>query len=686
MSLQKLFYPTSVAVIGASNNLGKLGHSVTKNIINSGYSGTLLPVNPKESQILGLTVQNSIINMPTPDVSIFVIPGSFVKQAMIELVANKKGSIETTFAIIISAGFREIGNEELELEVIEIAKGGNIQVVGPNCLGLINKDNGGYNGSFAYLPKNVGGISLYSQSGAIVTAFLDKADTEGVGFNKIISMGNCGGLNEADLLNYFNEDKATKVISMYIEGLKNPLEFVQAIKNSKKPVIILKAGRSEKTQEAMASHTGSVAGSAKVTQMMLKNAGAIVVETISDFFQTLVMFEKYSTADAQGKLAIITNAGGPGVLCVDYCDDYNLNIEHLDQDLQDELAPFLTAEASTQNPIDLVGDAKLDRYENALRIVTSSKDTNQILVLLTPQTVTQITETAQAIIDYSNKFPNKIILPVFIGGDKLTGAIELFKQNQIPYFSSPEFAIKTLATYNNWVNRDQSIEVEEVFDLAPDLSEIRASLVGKPDTDYFAAQALCTAFEVRMPYYAFVTKETAIAKFDELRAKGCEKFVLKVVSAHIKHRTVDMVKVGATTAMEALEFTNKFDGEEMILQEMAPSGPEVFIGIQKDDQFGNQLVIGTGGVYAELYDDFVLLPSPKNKDQIRKAFAQTKIYQVLNGYRDRYFDFEFVVDSAWKLCQMMNQMPEIVSLDVNPLIAQKQGGFVVDFKAIMSQE
>jgi acetate---CoA ligase (ADP-forming) len=788
--MQNLFYPKNLSIVGASKDSSKLGHIIAKNILESGYKGKLFLVNPKEKEILEKEVFNQISALPENlEVAILVIPAKFILESLKEL-ANKN----LKYAIIISAGFKESGNLELEEELIKFSQISGIKIIGPNCLGVLNLDSKNplsYNGSFAFLPKNRGRTALISQSGALITSFLDKADRRGFGFSKVVSLGNKADLDELDFIQFLENDPETSVIALYLEGYKRAEKLVKFLAGSKKPVVIIKAGKSEKAKQAISSHTGSVAGNSKVSEMYLDQVKAIQPKTLEEFFSTIFLFEKYgeipltlfkrgivpydsnlkselnlasegsSSANLQEyppltpqggnfKLAVLTNAGGAGVLSLDAMQNTNLKLAKFSENTKNKLAQFLPPTSSLNNPVDILGDSKEDRYTNSLKVLLEDEKVHYILILLTPQVNTEVEKTAQSISDLSQKYPNKVLLPVFLGGDKLHPAIEIFRKNKIPYFDTPDEALQALNNFNRFVLEEKNLDFLEVItqetkifnpDLEINLVQIQDSknnnLVTQnkiikdvkntkislqnynPEQDFLATKLLPYQKEKidtsklsliqtcinqdkqkKLPSLSFETLDLIaktfhlpLASFDFINTQNyleiyqkyqTKKTVLKVVSATQLHRTdKQMVKVDVQNLEEVQAFTTEFRNEKMILQEMITGGIEVFIGIQKDPQFGHSLVVGSGGIYTEILDDLTLGAIPISQNQIQKLFEKTKVWKFLNGYRSKFFDTNKLIQTIYNLTILVQLFPEIQSIDINPFIATKEDGFLVDFKILI---
>lgn len=545
--MQELFYPESIAIIGASRNQSKIGSIILHNIIKTNYKGELFLVNPSARQIEGYPVYKNINQLPQGiKLAIIVIPAQFVLEAVEEL--GKKG---VKYAVIISAGFKESGTEGKvrEQNLANLAKLYGIRIIGPNCLGIINNDSNkyAYNGSFGLLSHHSGNISLISQSGALISAFINRADKLNIGFNKIISLGNKLDLDEVDIIKYLQKDNKTKVICLYLEGIARPVEFIKAIKKSHKPIIILKAGRSEKAKKTIQSHTGSLAGDEIVIDTLLAEAGAIVVYSLEQLFDTVQLLSKFQNVSRFGT-AIITNAGGLGVLSVDASVEHRLKLAKIEPKATQQLAKILPPAASSHNPIDILGDADAIRYRETLQILIKEKSISSIIVLITPQVMTPLVEIGRIIYEVANKNPHKPILTVAVGGDivdKLNSELK-----GLPYFDSPERAVLALANlykYNHQIPNAKLWDEPTSYVKKSSIQEIKQALEqdklsGFASASWNTVNLVAKELALELPKTLDITSTQDINKIDK---KLQYPLVLKDVNPNILHRTdAGLVKIG----------------------------------------------------------------------------------------------------------------------------------------------
>lgn len=684
--MQELFYPESIAIIGASRNQSKIGSIILHNIIKTNYKGELFLVNPSARQIEGYPVYKNINQLPQGiKLAIIVIPAQFVLEAVEEL--GKKG---VKYAVIISAGFKESGTEGKvrEQNLANLAKLYGIRIIGPNCLGIINNDSNkyAYNGSFGLLSHHSGNISLISQSGALISAFINRADKLNIGFNKIISLGNKLDLDEVDIIKYLQKDNKTKVICLYLEGIARPVEFIKAIKKSHKPIIILKAGRSEKAKKTIQSHTGSLAGDEIVIDTLLAEAGAIVVYSLEQLFDTVQLLSKFQNVSRFGT-AIITNAGGLGVLSVDASVEHRLKLAKIEPKATQQLAKILPPAASSHNPIDILGDADAIRYRETLQILIKEKSISSIIVLITPQVMTPLVEIGRIIYEVANKNPHKPILTVAVGGDivdKLNSELK-----GLPYFDSPERAVLALANlykYNHQIPNAKLWDEPTSYVKKSSIQEIKQALEqdklsGFASASWNTVNLVAKELALELPKTLDITSTQDINKIDK---KLQYPLVLKDVNPNILHRTdAGLVKVGIQSKDEVKEFYRKHKDGQIIAQEQAHKGIEVFVGVKRDPQLGTVLLLGSGGIYAEILGDIAFASMPITKPYILKTLKKTKIYKILDGARGIEYDINWLVDTIFKLNLLVYSVPQIQELDVNPIIVYPKEGCILDFKVII---
>jgi acetyltransferase len=706
--LSFFFNPASIAVIGASATMGKVGNTVLNNIINSGYKGKIFPINPRIDEVCDLPCYKSVLDVPENiDIAIFVIPGKFVNH-----VAEECGKKGVKGLIVISAGFKEIGGEGVEREenLIQISKKYNMRILGPNCLGFIGLN---YNGSFAAETPKKGGIAMISQSGAMLTGMMDYSMTQAFGFSCNISLGNKADLGAVDFIEFLVEDEKTSVILCYLESITDGQKFLEILPEAtrKKPIIILKSEVSEAGARAASSHTGALAGADIAYDLAFEKCGIIRAKTIEDLFDYGEVF-LYQPVPADNSFAIITNAGGPGIVATDAFERESLKFASFSESILHALREKLPLEASIFNPIDIVGDAAPDRYEFTIKTVfglNGKAESNEIttegaLVIVTPQFQTNPSEVAKLIHKISsNHLKEKPIVCSFIGGKNISEGREYLKQNHIPCYHFPDRAahsLKALVKRRDYLRNTplhkleiprfkvNKIRVKEIFSGVRE--DKRTVLLSYETSEIFE-------------YYGIKSPKSRLAQTPRQARKLLSetgKSVMKIVSPHIIHKTdVGGILLNIETEQDAFEAyiqivnnTKKFgpqnakiygvEVQEMIDFKIEPKVNEIIIGMSGDPQFGPLLMFGSGGIYANFMQDVSFALAYKfTKDDARKLVESTKIFNLLQGVRgESPSDVEAILDVLLRLSQLVNDFPEIVELDINPLLAFVKGYSAVDIK------
>lgn len=668
MNLNNLFNPKSIAIVGASGERGKIGNVIAKNILNLGYKGKVFFVNPKRKKILGKDCYKDVLEIKEKiDLAVVVIPAKFVN-GVVEKSANKIKNF-----VIISAGFSEIGEggKKREGELKKIVERKKINILGPNCLGFIDPKLK-LNASFAGDMPNSGNICFISQSGALAVALMDIAKKENMGFSQVISVGNKMSLDEGDLLEYFAKNENVKVLGLYLEGIKDGKEFIKKTqKISKiKPIVVLKAGKTERAQKTIASHTGALAGSDDIMQAAFKKSGIIVADNLEEFFEIL-NFISFVASFEKEEIAVITNAGGPGVLATDAFYKKEIKLAEIDEKIKNKLKKFLPIESSLQNPIDLLGDAMEDRYEKTLKEISQQKNIGIILLILTPQDQTPVGKIAEKIINFKKRNKKIQVLTSFIGGNRTQKAIALLKKNEIPNFSFPEQAIKTLEKYLKWKkSRRYLIKFEGIFsrneERIEETKEIikRAKKEGRSALLFSEASAIMRKYKIDI--VEFWTKNT--------REKTVFPAVAKVDSDKILHKTDQKGLVLGIKTPESLEkaiqeMQVNFPEENIIIQPMLDRQMELIIGIKKDAIFGPVVIYGFGGIYTEIFKmvDFLILP--QNKEEIKNSLMRSKINFLFIKTRNQPpYNIESISENLWNIWLLANEIDEIAGLDINPFL------------------
>ncbi len=685
MNLDNLFNPKSIAVIGASAENGKIGNVIAKNILSLGYKGEIFLVNPKKGNILNQKCYGDVLEIKKKvDLAILAIPAEFVNETV-----KKASSVVKNF-VVISAGFSEIGSEgkKREIELKKIIEKNNLNILGPNCLGFINpKIN--LNASFAGEMPQRGNICFISQSGALAVAFMDIAQKEDMGFSGIVSIGNKIQIDENNLLEYFGKDKNTKVIGLYLEDIKNGQDFIaKAREISKiKPIVLLKSGKTEKSQMAVASHTGALAGSNEIMQAAFEKTGIIAADNLEEFFKLLEFFS-LARFFKEEQVVILTNAGGAGVLATDAFDKKEIKLAEIDKKIKTKLEKFLPLESSLQNPIDLLGDAQEDRYEKALNEVGQQKNIGMIVSILTPQKQTPVDEIAKRLVNFAKKHKNFQLVASFIGGNKIKNAVTFLKKNNIPNFSFPEQAIETLEKYSKWKKwKECAPEREEKFLRNEGRAKAVGNIIEKARQENRTALLFSEASEIMKKY------DINTVKFWTTDSKEKISFpvVVKVDSDKVLHKTDKKgLVLGINNKKELAESIRKmqksFPKKDIIFQPMLPRQMELIVGIKRDSVFGPVVVYGLGGIYTEVLNAVNFLVLPKSKNEIKKALNKSRISFLFKKTRGQdSFSVENVARILWNVWMLANEVDEIKELDINPLLVynDEKRDTAVDVKIII---
>lgn len=704
MSYQALFYPKNIAIIGASRKVKTVGNDIVKNLVTQGFAGGIFPVNPNAENLYGKTVYASVADIPSEiDLVIVCVPAKFVTQVVTE--AHEKGA---QAAIVISAGCKEIGNIELERELTKICQKKNMSLVGPNCLGIINPEIK-MNASFASVMPKPGNVAFVSQSGALCTAVLDYAQDLGIGFSKFMSIGNKADINELKLLRYFAEDEHTKVIALYVEQLENAPELIDAVKSistgpKAKPVIMLKSGRTTEGSSAIASHTGSLSGGDAAYTALFNQAGIIRAESVSDMFDYIQIFSKNELQPVKN-VAIVTNAGGPGVLTTDELVNAGLRLAPISKKSIEALEEFLPAAASTHNPVDILGDAVGERYQKTLEVLVKDDGIDAILVLLTPQSMTEIRKTAHAVV-HAHYYGNKPIVASFMGQETVHPGVQIMREAGVVTTMFPEQAAHALGVFAKFATFAQKKETrflnfKDVDKAAVSKIFAEAKKTGKTSFPEVEALHILQAYNFPLLQSTFAKDaQTAEREAKKMAKKlGSETtFAIKIVSQDILHKSdVGGVRLGLTEKNIAAETTEmlkvvaqnapkaKLDG--VLVMEMAPkNGIETILGVSKAPGLGTMIMFGLGGIYVEVLKDVAFSFVPLTKADASRMITSLKSAELFKGVRGAQpSDIETVIECIGRLGQLISDFPEIVELDINPLLALPagKGAKVLDARVVI---
>lgn len=692
MNLTSFFNPQSVAVVGVSSDENKLGTAILRNIVDSGFAGSIYGVNPKMGG-QELLEQPCLASLPEAseaiDLAVIVVPGKFVESVIQDCVANGTKNV-----IIISAGFSEVGETELENKIARTCADNHINLLGPNCLGAIFP-YANLNASFADGYPAKGNICFVSQSGAFCTAMLDWAAQKQIGFSHFISLGNKAGMSESDILENLADDENVDMFAFYLESLADGRKFLEQIKRvaPHKPVIILEPGKSAKAAEAASSHTGSLAPNSRILEMAYRQAGAIQTFSMRAMFGLLETLSYNANRNFGKNLAVVTNAGGVGVLTTDLTEEQNLTLAEFAPETVTKLEAALPAEANTHNPVDIIGDARADRYAVALEIVAQDPNVDQILVLLTPQSTTEVEATAELIGKVKQK-TDKNIVASFIGGARSSAGWPILSSLQVPHFQFPVDATRVLGLLANRTQLQAGTAPVTHLTFDSDdqiktwLDEAKAK--GWPSLPQDQVNYILERYGFDYPKNCgFNDYEDAL---ECARAFFPGPTVLKISAPAALHKTDvqgvilnvdDETKFKA--AWDALTNSIELAGYQeahIQVQEQVPQGEEIILGLTRDPNFGPVMLFGSGGIYTEVFKDTTVRVLPTH--DFEAMLDETKIGKILRGVRgEKPKAVEPLLDVMERLQRLVLDYPGITSIDINPVMVTEDRAVAVDFKILV---
>lgn len=699
-NLRSIFYPDSIAVVGATDKEGSVGSTLLKNLLDSDFSGKIFPVNPKRSHILNAECYPNLSALPMKvDLAVIVIPARGVFSVVQECV-----QLGIPSAIIISAGFKELGKDGLALEqqiLAEACKSG-LRIIGPNCLGVMNPHIH-LNATFAAAMALPGKIAFLSQSGAMCTAVLDWSLQAKIGFSAFVSIGSMADVDWGDLISYLGTDESTETIFIYMETIGNPSKFLSAVGviSQKKPIIVIKPGKTAAAAKAAASHTGAMAGSDDIFDACLQRGGVLRVDTISELFHMILTLSKQPIPKGPN-LCLITNAGGPAVLATDATSIYGASLATLSSDTISALNQFLPPAWSHSNPVDILGDAGADRYAKTLSVVAKDPAIDGILVVLSPQDMTDPVGTAEALITYRH-IPDKPILASWMGGEHVIEGAQLLDGAGIPTFPYPDSAAKIFATMWRHKKAIQETAHYSSREKTEDYTKAREKVQKIIKHLLSEGRYLLTEEESKkvLDAYHIPTVRTVHAKTEAEVASIAEELgfpvVVKLHSTTITHKSdVGGVKLSLTTPdsvraayREILESVSKLKGKKhfhgVTVQRMiSTKGHEVILGSIVDPQFGPVLLFGSGGKYVEVYKDKALALPPLNTYLAKQIMKQTKIYQILQGVRgESPVPIQQLEKILIRFSYLIIDNPQIIECDINPLLATPDEIIALDARIVL---
>lgn len=697
--LEPFYCPASVAVIGASRDENKLGHAVLKNLLECGYEGQVYAINPKAQEILGQRTYASVLAVSGDlDLAVIVIPDRFVAGALEE--CGQKG---VKGVIVITAGFREMGGEGIKKEkvLVDIVRRYDMRMLGPNCLGIIDTVCP-LNASFAIGMPRQGDIAMMSQSGALLLAILDWALGAEVGFSRFVSLGNKADIDETDLLQLWDEDPHSKVIVAYLEGITDGPKFMEIAQqvNRETPIIAIKAGTSDAGARAVSSHTGTLAGSEKAYDAAFKQAGITRADSVEELFDYAHAFAQAAPIKGE-KIAVVSNAGGAAIMATDALDRAQLTLTSFQRETIELLQNRLPPGSNSLNPVDVRGDADQERYRFALETVLRDENVDGVIAILIPQAVTKVAETARVIADVVQG-QDKPVLPCFMGQHMAEIGIDILRDRSIPNYHYPERAVDAMrAMVERWRWLERPPRKIETFDVRRDdvqrtLARVRAD--GRLTVGDAEGREIMEAYGIAIPRAQLASNPDQAV---EIAQTIGYPVVMKITSPDILHKTdiggVKLNLVGDSDVRDTFDllmyrasrYMPQADIWGALVQEMVPQGKEVIIGINRDPQFGPMLLLGLGGIYVEVLKDVSLRIAPVARWVAEEMITDLRSYPLLRGFRgEKPSDLQAITECMLRVSQFAVDFPEIVELDINPLMVHEEGkgAVAIDMRLVLAEE
>jgi acetyltransferase len=705
LNLDKIFNPKSVAIIGASDVEGSVGYAIVKNFTQLGYAGKVYLVNIRKPEILGVKTYQTVEQIPeVVDLAMIATPAKTVPD-----VVEECGRAGVKGVIIVSAGFKETGAEgkALEDKILEIKKKYGIRIIGPNCIGII-RPRINLNATFVDKVPKPGKVAFISQSGALGSAILDWAIHDNIGFSNFVSVGSMIDVDFGDLIDYFGTDPKTKSILMYVEGITQARKFMSAARHfaRTKPIIVVKAGRFSESAKAAASHTGSLSGEDDIYDAAFKRAGIVRVEEIEDLFNATEVLGTQPLPSGPN-LALITNAGGPGVMATDALIAKGGKLAQLSKKTMDTLNSVLPPFWSKGNPIDIIGDAKADRYKAAVEACLNDENIDGILIIFTHQALSEPVETAKAIVELvkSKAYQNKTILTSFMGYGAVEEANSIFNANNIPTYSTPEDAVKTYM-YMYQYERNLELIYETPEELPVDTAPPKLPIMVILRNAAMENRELLTEDEAKkiLKYYNFPVVKTEVATTPDEAVAFAQQMgypvVLKILSPQIVHKTdaggvildinsdVEVKQAFEMIMQRAKEYNAKANIIGVTVQPMIKrKGYEVIIGGKTDPLFGPAILFGMGGIGVELFKDYSIGLPPLNTTLIRRMMEETKVYQLLKGYRNvPPANLKLLEETMLLFSQLLIDFPQIKEIDINPLLINENEACILDARITVDKD
>ena len=678
--------PKSIAIIGASDKRGSVGATITSNIMN-GFKGTVFPISPTRETVFYKKAYKTVLEVPKPiDLAVIVIKNTLVADVLEECGKKKVKGV-----IIITAGFKEVDEEgaKREQQIKDIAKKYNIQIIGPNCLGVMNLDpKTMMNSTFLKVTPKSGKIALVSQSGAICAALVEDASAQGIGFSAVVSLGNKAAMSEVDVLKMLAEHKQTRVIVMYLEDMGNGQEFLKVCKNItkklKKPVLVLKSGRSPEGAKAAMSHTGALMGSDEIYEALLKQSGAIRVDTMEELFDYATAFSKQPLPTG-GDLVIVSNAGGHAIISTDVCSKLKIKMANIDS-IRPKIDAVIPPWGSSRNPVDIVGDADFNRFRNVLERVLNHPKVGSVISMCTPSGTLNYDKLANVIVEMSKKY-KKTMLASLMGLDEGITNREILAAGDVPYYNYAEGAIRTLAAmlkFSDWVKSPEGkiqqfkvnkAKAKKIFDKVK--KEKRPNLLEEEGHEVLRA-------------YGLPLPKSALAKTEDEAISLAKKIgypvVMKIASPQIIHKSdAGGVRINLTNDNEirdafktiiknAKKYSKDAEIKGVLIVEMVKGGKEMIIGSKLEPGFGPVIMLGMGGIYVEVLKDVTFKLAPITSKEADDMISEIKTQKLLQGVRgEKPSDISKLSECIQRLSQLVTDFKEIKELDMNPVLVMEEG-------------
>ena len=686
MSESVFLSPKSIAVIGASDKQGSVGRAITSNIMN-GYKGIVYPISPTRETVFDQKAYKSVLDVPDSiDLAVVI-----TKNTIVPVVLEECGKKKIKGAIVITAGFKEVDEEgkKLEQKLKDIATKYGVKVIGPNCLGVMNLEpQTMMNSTFLKITPKSGKIALVSQSGAICAALVEDASAQGIGFSAVVSMGNKADMTEIDILKMLADHEQTKVIVMYLEDMGDGQEFLkvckQITKNNKKPILVLKSGRSPEGAKAAMSHTGALMGSDEIYDAVIKQSGAIRVDTMEELFDYATAFSK-QPLPTEGDLVIVSNAGGPAIISTDSCSKLGIKMAKIEE-IRPKIDAVIPPWGSSRNPVDIVGDADFNRFENVLNEVLAHKNVGSVISMCTPSATLDYDKLAEVIVKMSKKY-KKTMLASLMGLDEGITNREILANGDVPYYTYAEGsirALKAMLRFADWIKTPEGNiakfdvdkeKASKVFDKVKE--EGRTNLLEEEGLEILSA-------------YGFPLPKSILAKTEDEAVEAANKIgyptVMKIASPQIVHKSdAGGVKVNLSSDKEvrdafkvivdnAKKYDSKAEIKGVLIVEMVKGGKEMIIGSKLEPGFGPVVMLGMGGIYVEILKDVTFRLAPFTDQEANDMISSIKTKKLLEGVRgEKPSDVGKLSECIQRLSQLVTDFREIKELDMNPVLVMEEG-------------